>query len=102
MTVCTLAYMAPEQAAADPAADHRVDLYAAGVVAYEMLAASPPFTASTPQAVLAAHVTQPPDPITTRRPDTPAALAAIVMRCLEKQPDARWESADQPIGCRTC
>src|SRR5207244_1345514 len=56
----TPAYMAPEQAAADPSTDHRADIYAVGALAYEMLAGRPPFTAPTVQAVLAAHVSTPP------------------------------------------
>src|SRR6266576_3198661 len=53
----TPTYMAPEQAVADPHVDHRADIYAFGVVAYELLAARPPFTGANPQQVLAAHVT---------------------------------------------
>ena len=56
----TPAYMAPEQASADPHLDHRVDIYALGVVGYELLAGRPPFTGASPQQVLAAHVTQAP------------------------------------------
>src|SRR5690606_10508228 len=59
----TPAYMAPEQAAADPNLDHRVDIYAVGAMAYELLAGRPPFVGGTPQQVLAAHVTQAPEPL---------------------------------------
>jgi len=93
----TPAYMAPEQAAADPHVDHRADLYAVGVVAYEMLAGRPPFSAPSPQAVLAAHVTQTPDPITTYRTTVPQPLVDVVMRCLEKRAADRWQKADQLI-----
>ena len=85
----TPAYMAPEQAAADPAADHRVDVYALGLLGYEMLAGSPPFTGTTPQAVLAAHLTAAPPPLMERRPDCPPALAELIERCLAKDPGAR-------------
>ncbi|MBK8003856.1 MAG: protein kinase [Gemmatimonadetes bacterium] len=85
----TPAYMAPEQVAADPRVDHRADLYALGVVLYEMLAGGSPYAASTPQQQMAAHVTQPPAPLRGRRPEVPEALAALVMRCLAKQPEAR-------------
>ena len=89
----TPAYMAPEQAAADPAADHRVDLYAFGCVAYEMLAGQPPFVEKTPQRLLTAHMAKTPDPILMRRPDTPAALAELIMRCLNKDAASRPGSA---------
>ncbi len=89
----TPAYMAPEQAAADPHVDHRADIYAVGVLAYEMLCGRPPFQATSPAALLAAHVTQVPEPVTQSRPVVPPALAALVMRCLEKKPADRWQSA---------
>ncbi len=89
----TPTYMAPEQAAADPQADHRVDIYALGAVAYEMLSGRPPFTGPNPQMVLAAHVTQQPELVTQHRPAIPAALATLVMRCLEKKPADRWQTA---------
>ncbi|MES2124505.1 MAG: serine/threonine-protein kinase, partial [Gemmatimonadota bacterium] len=82
MTLGTPAYMAPEQAAADPTVDHRADIYALGIVAYEMLTGRLPFAGGTPQALLAAHVTTPPISITSLRPDLPAPLASLIMRCL--------------------
>jgi tRNA A-37 threonylcarbamoyl transferase component Bud32/TolB-like protein len=94
----TPTYMAPEQAAADPLTDHRADLYALGVVAYEMLTGEPPFVRSTPQAVLAAHVTEAPVPVTERRGTVPPALAALVMRCLEKRPADRPQRAEELLG----
>lgn len=92
----TPTYMAPEQAVADPHVDHRADLYAFGVVAYELLAARPPFTGTSPQQILAAHVTAAAEPVTTHRV-MPAPLAALVMRCLEKRPADRWQSAEELI-----
>ncbi len=89
----TPAYMAPEQAAADPHTDHRCDLYAVGALGYEMLTGRPPFTGATPQHVLAAQVTEAPEPVTKRRATVPTALAALVMRCLEKSAADRWQSA---------
>src|SRR3989442_8065735 len=91
----TPAYMAPGQAAADPHVDHRADLYATGGGGYEMLCGRPPFLAATPQATLAAQVTQMPAPVTTHRPSVPDALGALIMRCLEKHPADRWENADE-------
>jgi eukaryotic-like serine/threonine-protein kinase len=89
----TPAYMAPEQAAADPHTDHRADIYALGVLGYEMLAGRPPFTAPTAQAVVAAHMLQQPAPLAELRPSVPPALAALLMRCLEKRPADRPQSA---------
>jgi tetratricopeptide (TPR) repeat protein len=89
----TPAYMAPEQAAADPATDHRADLYAFGCMAYELLAGRPPFMGRTPQKLLAAQMGETPQPILELRPDTPVELAGVVMRCLAKDADDRPQSA---------
>ena len=89
----TPTYMAPEQAAADPMTDHRADIYALSVMAYEMLTGHPPFTGRSPQAVLAAHMTETPENISRRRPQIPAPLAALIMRGLEKRPADRPQSA---------
>ncbi|HEY0242417.1 MAG TPA: serine/threonine-protein kinase, partial [Gemmatimonadaceae bacterium] len=89
------AYMAPEQIAGDPNVDHRADLYALGCMGYELLAGEPPFTAETPQRVLAAHLAQAPKPIASSRSDVPQRLAAVVMRCLEKDPANRPASATE-------
>ena len=93
----TPTYMAPEQAAADPHLDHRVDIYALGAMGYELLAGRPPFTGRTPQEVLGMHVTQAPDPVDRYRPGTPPALVEIIMRCLAKRPSDRWQSADELV-----
>jgi eukaryotic-like serine/threonine-protein kinase len=91
----TPAYMAPEQASGDAHVDHRADIYAVGALGYEMLTGRPPFIAPTPQAVLAAHVTQPPEPVARFRTSVPSSLAAVIMRCLEKRPADRWQTADE-------
>ena len=88
----TPAYMAPEQASADPHVDHRADIYAFGAMAYEMLSGRPPFS-GPPQMVLAAHVTQAPESVSARRQSVPAPLATLVMRCLEKKPADRYQTA---------
>jgi serine/threonine-protein kinase len=98
ITLGTPTYMAPEQGAADPAMDHRVDLYAFGVMAYEMLAGEPPFTGPSPQAVLGAHIAGIPKAIAARRPGTPPLLGHLIMKCLEKRPADRPQSADEVIG----
>ena len=87
------AYMSPEQVAGDPNVDHRADLYAFGCMGYELLAGRPPFTAETPQRILASHITERPKPIADIRADVPRALAAVVMQCLEKEPADRPASA---------
>jgi serine/threonine-protein kinase len=93
----TPAYMAPEQAAADPSTDTRADIYAFGVVAYEMLAGHAPFAGRSAHSVLAAHATEAPPPIRTLRPVAPPALATLVMRCLEKRPADRPQSAAEIV-----
>src|SRR5207302_1621274 len=95
MALGTPAYMAPEQAAGDPNLDHRADLYAVGVLAYEMLTGRPPFTGLSPQSLLAAQVTGAVEPVTRYRENVPPALAALVMRCLAKRPADRWQSANE-------
>jgi tetratricopeptide (TPR) repeat protein/tRNA A-37 threonylcarbamoyl transferase component Bud32 len=95
MALGTPAYMSPEQAAANPNVDHRADIYAVGALAYEMLCGNPPFGGGNPQAVLAAHVTQIPEPCTKHRPAVPDGLNSLVMRCLEKHPADRWQSAEE-------
>ena len=89
----TPTYMAPEQAAADPATDYRADLYALGIIAYEMLAGHPPFADRSSAQAIVAHLIEAPRPVADLRPDCPAPLAALVMRCLEKTPDARPQQA---------
>ena len=89
----TPTYMAPEQALADPEIDHRADIYAFGVLAYEVLTGSPPFKGKSAQATLAAHVVQAPDPIESKREGIPPAIAAMVMQCLEKKPSDRPQTA---------
>jgi len=92
-SIGTPSYMAPEQAAADPSTNHRADIYSFGCMAYEMLAGRPPFIAKSPQRLLAAQMGETPEPILSLRPDTPAPLAELVMRCLEKDADARPQQA---------
>jgi eukaryotic-like serine/threonine-protein kinase len=97
MALGTPAYMAPEQATADPHIDHRADLYALGVVGYEMLTGNTPFPGLSAQAVVAANVTRPVPAVTEVRPSIPPVLAGLVMRCLEKRPADRWQSADEVL-----
>ena len=93
----TPAYMAPEQAAADPSTDHRADLYALGIVAYEMLTGAPPFHGRTPQALLAAQLSEKPAPLTSRRYDVSLPLSTLIMQCLEKEPAKRPKNANDVL-----
>ncbi|HEV7837724.1 MAG TPA: protein kinase, partial [Gemmatimonadaceae bacterium] len=91
----TPTYMSPEQATADPMTDHRTDIYALGVVGFELLAGRPPFPGTAPQQVLAAHVMEAPVPISRLRANIPPSLASLIMRCLEKKPADRFQTAEE-------
>ncbi len=97
MAIGTPAYMAPEQLAGDPAADHRVDIYAVGLLAYELLTGEAPFNETSPQATLAAQMTREPVGVSRKRPDVPPALAALVMKCLAKMPEQRPQTAHELV-----
>ena len=94
LSIGTPGYMAPEQAAGDPSTDHRADLYALGVVAYEMLVGHAPFAGRSAQAIIAAHIAEQPASVAQRRPTTPLPLARLVMHLLEKRPADRPQSAE--------
>ncbi len=94
MAIGTPAYMAPEQLAGDPAADHRIDIYAVGLLAYELLTGESPFTGPSPQATMAAQLTRVPEPLYQCCPDVPPALSAIIMQCLAKEPEKRPPTAE--------
>jgi serine/threonine-protein kinase len=94
MAIGTPAYMSPEQAAGEREIDARSDIYSLGVVAYEMLTGEVPFKAPTVAGILLKQVTQPVPSITDARPDCPQELANTVLRCLEKEAEDRWPTAD--------
>ncbi|HJS47613.1 MAG TPA: serine/threonine-protein kinase, partial [Gemmatimonadales bacterium] len=91
MAVGTPAYMSPEQATGEDTVDPRSDIYALGVVAYEMLTGTPPFTGPH-RVVVSHHISTRPVPVQRIRAETPAPLARAVMRALEKAPAERWQS----------
>jgi serine/threonine-protein kinase len=91
----TPAYMAPEQAAADPHVDARADIYALGMVGYELFTGRTPFAGLNQQQTLSAHITTAPAPVAQHRPQLPPGLATIIMRAIEKRPSDRWQSAEE-------
>jgi serine/threonine-protein kinase len=94
----TPAYMAPEQAVGE-AVDGRADLYAWGMLAYEVLAGGHPFAGRTStQQMLVAQLTERPAPLAERAPHLPRGLAALVEQCLEKDPAARTATAADALA----
>lgn len=93
LAVGTAAYMSPEQAAGESRVDERADIYALGLVWFEMLAGLHPFHALQPAQLMAAQVSRPVDPVRTLRAGVPEAIEALVARCLEKHPADRWRDA---------
>jgi serine/threonine-protein kinase len=98
MAIGTPAYMAPEQIAADPSADHRVDLYALGLLAYEMLAGHQPFQEDSPQKTMAAQLTRDAPSVDTLRADVPPELSALVRRLLAKHAEDRPQLASEVVA----
>ncbi len=94
VAIGTPAYMSPEQAAGESDIDARSDIYSLGVVAYEMLTGELPFKAATVAGILMKQITQPVPDLLERRSDCPEDLATTVMRCLDKEPEERWSTAD--------
>jgi len=95
IAIGTPAYMAPEQLAGDAAADHRIDIYAVVLLAYELLTGSSPFTGPSPRETLAAQLTRDPQPLHEVSPEVPRTLSALVMRCLAKDPAGRPQRAEE-------
>jgi serine/threonine-protein kinase len=94
VAIGTPAFMSPEQAAGEREIDGRSDVYSLGVVSYQMLTGELPFNAPTVAGILMKQITEPAPDLRGRRPDVPEDLALAVSRCLEKDPENRWPSAD--------
>jgi eukaryotic-like serine/threonine-protein kinase len=93
MSLGTVLYMAPEQAASDPEIDGRADIYSLGITAYEMLSGAAPFAGLNPREMLTARLTLPPPPLASVRRDVPAGLERLIARCLAIDPDDRPQTA---------
>ena len=93
MSLGTILYMAPEQAAGDPDIDGRADIYSLGITAYEMLAGKAPFATLGPREMLTARLTLPPPPLSTIRKDVPAGLERLIAKCLAIDPAHRPQTA---------
>jgi serine/threonine-protein kinase len=94
MAIGTPAYMSPEQSMGEREIDGRADLYALGVVGYQMLAGELPFNAPSTPALLVKQISERPTPVDVHRPDAPPDLARAVMMLLEKEPANRFPSAE--------
>jgi len=94
VAIGTPAFMSPEQAAGERTIDGRSDLYSLGIVTYQMLTGSLPFNAPSVAGILMKQITEPAPDLRKLRPDTPEDLALAVARCLEKDPENRWPTAD--------
>src|SRR5687767_7379753 len=93
----TLLYMAPEQAASDPNIDGRADIYSLGITIYEMLAGAAPFAGMSPREMLTARLTQRPPALSSIRNDVPSRLEALIARCLEADPAKRPRNAQEVV-----
>jgi serine/threonine-protein kinase len=98
IAIGTPAYMAPEQLAGDSAADHRIDIYAVGLLAYELVTGVSPFTGPSPRETLAAQLTRDPQPLHEVSLDIPRSLSTLIMRCLAKDPNARPQRAEDILA----
>ena len=94
VAIGTPAFMSPEQAAGEREIDGRSDLYSLGIVTYQMLTGELPFTAPTVAGILMKQITEVAPDVATKRTDVPPDLALAVSRCLEKDPENRWPSAE--------
>ncbi len=95
MSLGTVGYMAPEQALGEKTVDARADIYAMGVVGYELFAGTPPFTGATDQAILIGHLTKEAPDLCDIRRDTPTLIAESIKRAMQKDPALRFQNAGE-------
>ncbi len=89
------AYMSPEQIRRPKSVDTRTDIWSLGSILYELLVRDPPFNADSPLALLAAVVSDPLPSVRDTRPDVPVELEAVIAKCLEKNPDNRYQTVSE-------
>src|SRR5262249_53850399 len=99
----TPAYLSPEQAGGQETVDARSDIYSVGALASFCLTGQPPFANRSGVKMLAAHLYEEPEPLSRHRPDVPADLEAVVLRCLTKDPGERFpDAASLDVALAAC
>ena len=91
-------YISPEQATEASTVDARADIYSLGATLYHAISGAPPFEGPSALAVMTKHLSEPLAPLSSRRPDVPPALAAIVEKMMAKEPEDRYQTMDQVVG----
>jgi hypothetical protein len=98
LVIGTPHYMSPEQALGDPNLGPRSDLYSLGCVLFQMVTGAPPFDGESSQQVVGKHIADPPPAASTVNPKVPREMSDVILRCLEKQPSDRFQSAGEVIA----